>query len=79
MTAALDAESVTAPGVFVEGRAKVVSKQRIEVTMKIINRSERITLGAIRPLYCHQYRDARRLPPVGRELRAHLRPARRRS
>ena len=61
MTAALDAPSVTAPGVTVEGRAKVVSKNRIEVTMTISNGSERI-LGAIRPLYCHQYRTLTGFP-----------------
>ena len=62
MTAALDADSVTAAGVRVEGRAKVVSKNRIEVTMKIINGSDRITLGAVRPLYCHQYRTLAGFP-----------------
>ncbi len=61
MTAALDAPSVTAPGVTVEGRAKVVSKNRIEVTMTITNGSQRI-LGAIRPLYCHQYRTLAGFP-----------------
>jgi hypothetical protein len=62
MSAALDAESVTAPGVFVEGRAKAVSRTRIEVTLKIINRTERLTLGAVTPLYCHQYRTLAGFP-----------------
>lgn len=62
MSASLDAASVTEPGIFVEGRAKVISKNRIEVTMTIINRAERLTLGAIRPLYCHQYRTLAGFP-----------------
>jgi hypothetical protein len=62
MSAALDAQSVTAPGIFVEGRAKVVSNNRIEITMTIVNRSEQLILGAIRPLYCHQYRTLTGFP-----------------
>ncbi|KPJ56883.1 MAG: hypothetical protein AMS16_01705 [Planctomycetes bacterium DG_58] len=62
MTAELDVESVTAPGVFVHGKAKVVSKNRIEVSMRITNKTERVTLGAIRPLYCHQYQPLKGFP-----------------
>lgn len=56
MTAKMDAESVTEPGVFVQGEARVVSRERVEITMKIVNKTERLTLGSIRPLYCFQYR-----------------------
>lgn len=61
-TAELDVESVTEPGVFVHGTARVVSKDRIDLTMKIINKTEQLTLGSIRPLYCFHYQHLKGFP-----------------
>ena len=61
-TAVLDAESAEQPGVFVKGEAEVVSKNRIEVSMRITNKRARRTLGAIRPLYCFQYQPLKGFP-----------------
>jgi hypothetical protein len=55
MSAVLDVESPTAPGVHVDGTARVVSDERVEFTMRITNRGQ-IPLPTIRPLYCFQYR-----------------------
>jgi hypothetical protein len=52
--ASLRAESSSAPGVRVEGEAKALGSDRIEVTMRIINAGP-IALPAIRPLYCFHY------------------------
>ena len=62
MTAALDTESAEQPGIFVEGRATVVSKNRIDLSMRITNKTTRKTLGAIRPLYCFQYQPLKGFP-----------------
>ena len=47
---------------MVNPRAKVVSKNRIEFSMCITNKTTRKTLGAIRPLYCHQYQPLKGFP-----------------
>ena len=62
MTATLNAPSAEQPGVFVEGHAKVVSRNRIDFSMRITNKTERKTLGAIRPLYCFQYQPLKGFP-----------------
>lgn len=61
MTAVLDTESPTVPGVFVKGTAKVAGKDRIEVTMEIINKAN-FPLRDIRPLYCFHYQPLTGFP-----------------
>ncbi|MFB3891532.1 MAG: hypothetical protein ACE15C_05855 [Phycisphaerae bacterium] len=61
LSAKLDVESVTEPGVKVQGEAKVVGPERIEVSMAIVNGSKK-KLGDIRPLYCFQYRGLTGFP-----------------
>jgi len=59
--ATLDVESSTMPGVFVKGTGAVAGNDRIELTMRIENRTER-ALPAIRPLYCFHYRHLAGFP-----------------
>lgn len=59
--ATLDVESSTMPGVFVKGTGKVVGNDRIELTMRIENRTEQ-ALPGIRPLYCFHYRHLAGFP-----------------
>lgn len=61
MSARLDVESVTAPGVFVKGQATVVAKDRVEVVMEIINRTQ-FPLGSVFPLYCFHYQPLKGFP-----------------
>jgi len=55
LNAILDVESPTAPGVWVKGTAKVVSENRVQITMRIIN-GGKTALPIVKPLYCFQYR-----------------------
>ncbi|MFB3893886.1 MAG: hypothetical protein ACE15C_17890 [Phycisphaerae bacterium] len=52
LSAKLDADSVREPGVKVRGEAKVVAKDRIDLTMTIVNNTDK-KLGDIRPMYCY--------------------------
>ena len=58
-SALLNAESqplpATAPSIVVKGTAKVVGTDRVEITMRIENKSDK-ELPGIRPLYCTHYR-----------------------
>ena len=58
----LEVESVTEPGVFVHGKARVVGKSRVDISMKIINKTKGLTLGSIRPLYCFRYQTLKGFP-----------------
>jgi len=50
-SAVLSVESPTAPGVKVEGRATVVARDQVEITMEIINNGK-IDLKPVKTLYC---------------------------
>jgi hypothetical protein len=64
-TALLNAESLplpaTVPNVSVKGAAKVVGTDRVEITLRIENKSDK-ELPGIRPLYCSQYRTLTGFP-----------------
>jgi hypothetical protein len=66
LSAALDAPSSTIPGVFVLGTAKVVSEERIELSMKITNKGDS-SLDLPNPLYCHHYAFLTGFPQAARE------------
>jgi hypothetical protein len=61
MSAVLDVDSPTMAGVHVLGRARVVTPNRIEMSMRITNRSDRDMAGII-PLYCFHYRGLTGFP-----------------
>ncbi len=61
LSATLDVESPTAPGVWVKGTAKVVSESRIEITIRVVNNGE-IPLPMVQPLYCFHYRHLTGFP-----------------
>ncbi len=60
-TATLDVESSTMPSVYVKGTGTVVGNDRIELTMRIENKTEQ-PLPGITPLYCFQYRHLTGFP-----------------
>lgn len=60
--AKLEVESVTEPGVFVHGKARVVGKSRVDLSVKIINKTKGLTLGSIFPLYCFHYQPLKGFP-----------------
>ena len=61
LSATLDVESTTAPGVRVTGRAVAKGADRIELTMRITN-GGRIPLPVVKPLYCFHYRTLAGFP-----------------
>ncbi len=67
-SATLDVESPHRKGVFVVGRARVVGKDRIDVSMKIVNKTRR-PLPVVRSLYCFQYRRLKGFPAWRDNLR----------
>ncbi|MDH7569706.1 MAG: hypothetical protein QHJ73_08985 [Armatimonadota bacterium] len=61
MSAALDVESTTAPGVRVRGTARVVAGNRVAFTMAIHNGGN-AALPMVKPLYCFHYRHLTGFP-----------------
>ncbi len=60
-SASLDVESTTAPGVRVTGTARVAGPDRVELAIRIAN-GGKIPLAAVKPLYCHHYRELAGFP-----------------
>jgi hypothetical protein len=67
-SAVLDLPSSTIPGVWVFGTANVVSSDRIELSIRISNDSDR-ALEAVKPLYCHHYASLPGFPQAVRDDR----------
>jgi len=61
LSATLDVESSTMPGVWVKGTGRAAGADRAELTMRIENRSQN-RLPGIRPLYCFHYRHLTGFP-----------------
>jgi len=61
LSAVLDVDSSTLPGLHVRGTAKVVGPDRVELTMRIDNGSQTSYPG-VSPLYCAQYRHLAGFP-----------------
>jgi hypothetical protein len=59
--ATLNVESPSAPGVRIEAEAKAVGKDRVEITVRILN-GGKIPLPAVKPLYCFHYRELSGFP-----------------
>jgi len=59
--ATLNVESPTAPGVRVEGEAKIAGPDRVELMIRIVN-GGKIALATVKPLYCMHYRELSGFP-----------------